>query len=142
MLPGASAQLLAHVTMRTQSCVNHLVTFSSSDPAVAVVDENGRVTAIRSGTAVITAMAENGCSAACIVTVADGSSILVLPDDVVCIEAEAFAELGPGYGVVLSGQVTDIAPSAFAGTGITIIAPEGSYAADWAQNSHVPLILR
>ena len=44
------------------------VTWSSSNPAVARVDENGSVTAIQAGTAVITAKA-GGLTATCMVTV-------------------------------------------------------------------------
>lgn len=56
-------QLQANVTMRTQNCVNHLVTFSSSDDAIATVDEDGFVNGVSHGTVTITATAESGVSA-------------------------------------------------------------------------------
>ncbi len=45
------------------------VTWSSSDPAVAVVSKNGKITATGQGTAVIIASAHNGINASCTVTV-------------------------------------------------------------------------
>lgn len=48
------------------------VTWESSDPGIAVVDANGKVTSVSEGTAVITATA-NGKSASCPVTVKETS---------------------------------------------------------------------
>ena len=45
------------------------ISWSSSDEAVAKVDESGKVTAVAAGSATITASAENANSAACVVTV-------------------------------------------------------------------------
>lgn len=45
------------------------ITWSSSDPTVASVDENGVVTALKAGTVTITATAEGGFTASCTVTV-------------------------------------------------------------------------
>ena len=74
---GGTKQLTANVTMRTMSCVNQLVTFASSDPAVATVDEYGVVTAVGAGTATITAATEDGgISAACEIAVTDEHEIV------------------------------------------------------------------
>lgn len=60
------------------------VTWSSSDKSVAMVDNTGKVIALKEGTAIITATV-NGCSATCTVTVnavtggeSEGSSIIVI----------------------------------------------------------------
>ena len=45
------------------------VTYSSSDESIATVDENGMITALRKGTAVITAVSSNGTSASLEITV-------------------------------------------------------------------------
>lgn len=45
------------------------VTWSSSSPEIASVDENGLVTAIKEGTATVTVSAENGVSTSCIIIV-------------------------------------------------------------------------
>ena len=45
------------------------IVWHSSDEAVATVDENGKVTALTSGTAIITATASNGSVASCVVNV-------------------------------------------------------------------------
>lgn len=55
-----------------QLMANKSVTWSSSDPKVATVDENGNVTAVGAGTAVITATAGND-TAECTVTVESSS---------------------------------------------------------------------
>ena len=73
---GQTVQLNARVTMRTDSCTNQLVTFNSSKPSVAAVDQNGVVTAVRPGTAIVTATADSGISASCTITVhGDGSTL-------------------------------------------------------------------
>ena len=66
---GKEAQITANVTMRTQSCVNQLVSFVSSDEAVATVDASGNIHAVSAGTATITVSATSGVSATCTVTV-------------------------------------------------------------------------
>lgn len=50
------------------------VTFTSSNTAVATVDENGVVTAVSAGTAVITVRTASGAEASCTVTVTDGQT--------------------------------------------------------------------
>ena len=66
---GGSATLTA--TVQPEDATNKAVTWTSSDSAVATVDQNGVVTALARGTAVITATAADGrgASASCTVTV-------------------------------------------------------------------------
>ena len=71
MIPDTDLQLTAHVTMRTQSCENHLVTFTSSDPEIATVDENGLVHAIKHGIITITVESASGITASKTITVID-----------------------------------------------------------------------
>lgn len=52
------------------------VRYISSDPAVAAVDDNGTVTAIKAGTAIITARTSGGAQAACTVTVTGKGSMI------------------------------------------------------------------
>ena len=132
---GRTTQLAANVTMRTQTCVNHLVTFTSSDPSIATVDENGLVSAHAFGTVTITAAAASGATAECAVTVRDANR-LILPAGTERIESEAFADLPNVDIIVISDDVTFIADDAFTGSGqITIEAPAGSYAVAWAQDN-------
>lgn len=67
MVPGEEEPLTAAVLPADAS--NKAVAWSSSDPAVASVDGQGRVTAHALGTATITATADGGRTATCAVTV-------------------------------------------------------------------------
>ena len=55
---GETAQLTA--TVAPADAANKKVTWTSSNPKVAIVDENGKVTAVGSGTCTITATTEDG----------------------------------------------------------------------------------
>ena len=75
---GKSASL--SVSVSPENAENKNVTWSSSDPEIAEVDENGIVTGIASGTAVITVTSEDGgYRAECTVKVTDPSETVVLP---------------------------------------------------------------
>ena len=56
-------------TVKPDNAWNRTVTWSSSDPSIATVDENGTVTAIADGEAIITAESADGVTAECKVTV-------------------------------------------------------------------------
>lgn len=56
-------------TVEPENATNKKVTWKSSNPKVATVDENGLVTAKRGGEAVITVAAEGGKFVTCVVTV-------------------------------------------------------------------------
>lgn len=65
---GASETLIATVT--PDDAANKAVTWTSSNESVATVDGNGKVTAVKKGTAVITAITEDGSfTASCQVNV-------------------------------------------------------------------------
>jgi uncharacterized protein YjdB len=65
---GDSLQLIPKITPK--DATNTKVDWSSSDKSIAAVDENGKVTALKAGTATITATTEDGQkTAACAVTV-------------------------------------------------------------------------
>ena len=66
---GKTATLTATVT--PENATNKAVTWESSDDTIATVDNNGKVTAVKEGTATITATAADGSgkSATCTVTV-------------------------------------------------------------------------
>ena len=56
-------------TVKPEDAFNRTVTWSSSDPSIATVDENGTVTAIAKGEAIIIAESTDGVKAGCKVTV-------------------------------------------------------------------------
>lgn len=64
---GGTETLVAKVT--PDDAFDASVKWKSSDTAVATVDENGKVTAVKAGTADITATTSNGKTATCTVTV-------------------------------------------------------------------------
>lgn len=67
MLIGESLTLTA--TVLPENTTDKTVTWSSSESSIAGVDDNGTVTAVSAGTAVITATTVNGRTAECTVTV-------------------------------------------------------------------------
>lgn len=134
----STKQLIANVKMRTQNCINHLITFTSSDENVATVDETGVVSAHHPGTTVITATAASGITAECIVNV-HTANVLTLPSNTTVIEEAAFSGLTSVDIIVLPDTVIEIADDAFVGSDIVISAPEGSYAKTWAIEHGIPI---
>lgn len=64
---GKSFTLAA--TVKPSNATNKTLTWTSSNPKVATVDKNGKVTAIKNGTATITCKSANGKKATCTITV-------------------------------------------------------------------------
>ena len=56
-------------TVKPDDALNRTIIWNSSDPSIATVDENGTVTAIAEGEAIITAESADGVKAECKVTV-------------------------------------------------------------------------
>lgn len=77
--PGETTALQAFVYPQntTQS---QQIAWSSSNPGVAVVDANGKVTAKSVGTAVVTAQAVNGIKGTCTIRVTTGTGTPEIPD--------------------------------------------------------------
>jgi len=76
IVPDQEMQLTAKIQMRTQSCENHLVTFSSSKTSVATVNQDGIVRGIAPGKTVITAKAASKISDSIEIEVVDGCCIM------------------------------------------------------------------
>jgi uncharacterized protein YjdB len=76
----------------TPSYSSSAITWSSSNTAVATVGQNGKVTAVSEGTAMIVAKTDNGLNAACRVTVASltvpATSISISPMTITGIEGQ------------------------------------------------------
>ena len=71
MATGESYYL--YVSYEPYNAMYEHVTWSSSDPSVVTVDEDGYVTAVAAGTAVLTAVSDSGLTASCQVTVKESS---------------------------------------------------------------------
>jgi len=91
------------VTVEGSDAAN--VTFTSSDPTIATVDENGKVTAVGTGEVTITVTTEDGQSATFVLNVQAKSEPEVI--SVTGIElSESSLELTEGEGVTLSATVS------------------------------------
>lgn len=116
--PGETAALTATVLPNT--AVNRNVTWSSSDSSVASVDQSGNVTALKSGTAVITVTTEeSGFTASATVTVGMGP-----------ITAMHFA--GEAVSIPVDGS-TDL-------NSLLVVEPEGANRDELAWSSSDPSV--
>ena len=140
---GGRKQIKALVFTSDGDYINQLVSFSSSDETIATVDQHGIIKALKRGTVTITATADNGVSADCTLNIQYAPSnryIFSLPTHLTTIENEAFANLSAVKGVRIPAGVKVIANDAFAGSNVIILAPQGSYAAEWALDHGMTVI--
>ena len=85
---GGTAQLTATVT--PTNATNQNVTWESSNPSVATVDESGKVTAVAPGEATITVTTEDGSkTATCTVIVHTATTITTQPQSVSVTEGQS-----------------------------------------------------
>ena len=150
---GESLTLQAIITPETAS----IQTLAwSGTPGVVFVDENGQVTAIGAGTAIICASASNGVSTEYTLTVQNPSGTFILPAALYELQEEAFEGNAMTYIVIPSGcrsipkrafaeceslriirlpdTITSIAKDAFQDCGeLMIIAPLNSEAQRFAE---------
>ena len=150
------ATLRAQAVTTTHTYVNEYMTFESSAPDVATVDEDGVVYGVSEGSATITATSYNGLAAACTVNVQGGNGSrlklpaflkeigeeafagcseesVIVPDGCETIGARAFADSANLRTITIPASVTSIAADAFDGcTDLTIRTPKGSYASRYA----------
>ena len=70
----------------TPANADQSVTWTSSDAKLAKVDETGKVTGVKAGTATITATTANGKTATCAVTVADAYTIALNKTELTLVE--------------------------------------------------------
>ena len=150
------ATLCAQAITTTHTYVNEYMTFESSAPDVATVDEDGVVYGVSEGSATITATSYNGLTAACTVNVQGGNGSrlklpaflkeigeeafagcseesVIVPDGCETIGARAFADSANLRTITIPASVTSIAADAFDGcTDLTIRTPKGSYASRYA----------
>ena len=80
------------VTVSPENATDKTVIWNSSDPEVATVDETGLVTAVKPGSALITATTANGLTATCEVTVLPifVESISLTPSEIQGVIGESF----------------------------------------------------
>ena len=101
---GETTTIIA--TVKPDNATNKTVTWSSSDPSVATVDQNGRVTALHEGTTTITAKAGD-MTATCSVTVKkSGVAVELVILDKTSLELSE-GEVAMLYATVLPSNATD-----------------------------------
>jgi len=150
------------VTVDNMPFINETMTYTlkSSAPDIIRTKEDGSLEAVAPGVATITATSFAGNNTATFSITVVRSKTLRLPAGTMCIKDEAFrgtdacaaiipdgcesigshafADCANLVRVEIPASVTEIAVDAFAGCGdFEIIAPEGSYAAEFAQMYHL-----
>jgi len=90
---GASTKLTASVA--PVNATVQTIAWSSSDTSIAQVDSSGYVTGIKAGTVIITATANNGVSASCLVTVNNPQILTVSPVIAVNTTLPLFTYISP-----------------------------------------------
>lgn len=110
--PGSSFKLQASVI---PSDGKGRITWFSSNSAVAVVSDQGEVTAMGAGRATIMASVPEGPSIGCSVTVKDDMPLLNLPSDLTVIGEEAFFGTG-AERISIMPATEEIGERAFAGS--------------------------
>ncbi len=143
VLCGQLTNANASVTTRNENYINKLIIFSSSNNTIATIDQQGIIHTLKPGTVTIYATAandENISASVKLSVIRDFQYILNLPSHLTEIGSEAFADLPAIEAVRIPASVTSIADDAFARSDILILAPEGSYAIQWAQDHGIEWI--
>lgn len=107
LMVGAAVTLTGQPVASSGAPLPATVTWSSSAPAVATVDATGRVTAVGSGSATITASAGAGSGTAIITVLAPVASLTISPDSLLLVAGDAApltATLRDATGATLSGR--------------------------------------
>ena len=84
---GVKESLTLTASYNPANAVNHKCTWSSSNKAIATVDANGKITAVKAGNATITVKTANGKSTTCKVTVKVAPTSVKLSKSAVTLEA-------------------------------------------------------
>ncbi len=95
---NAGTPVTLTATVAPENATNKTVTWASSDEKIATVDKNGKVTAVKPGTATITATAGGDKTAECEVTVPDGYYLF----------GKFNKELGAGEWADLTGKLDTV----------------------------------
>lgn len=149
VLTAAGAVEILTASILPENAANQNVTWTSSDPSVATVDETGKVTAIANGTAVITVTTESGgLIASCTVTVDIPTAGVTSPRIIegmngswkkgttVDLIFKSDAEYADFISVSVDGAVIDGAYYTVSGEGGTVAALKPSYLETLDTGSH------
>ena len=154
--------VLMQATVSPAPSGNYELVWSSLNPSVAIVDENGAVTGIAPGIADI-AVAFDGKTAVCKVIVLP-EEVLRIPENTIDVDAQAFENVGAQMIVLSEGvlnigekafannaqlclinlpdSIQTIAENAFEGTeAVTILCRAGSVAESFAQTKGVAYVI-
>lgn len=133
---GETRQLTAQVNYTLGSAGNQNVVWSSSDPQVATVDRNGKVTAVAEGTATILAVSEAKDALGSVVTGEYALTVTparLLPDRLVLSAQQKRVEAGQGVDTVLT------APSALLHNGEADVTDDYTLTYQWTDAQGSPV---
>lgn len=133
---GKTRQLTAQVNYTLGSAGNQNVVWSSSDPQVATVDRNGKVTAVAEGTATILAVSEAKDALGSVVTGEYALTVTparLLPDRLVLSAQQKRVEAGQGVDTVLT------APSALLHNGEADVTDDYTLTYQWTDAQGSPV---
>lgn len=133
---GKTRQLTAQVNYTLGSAGNQNVVWSSSDPQVATVDRNGKVTAVAEGTATILAVSEAKDALGSVVTGEYALTVTparLLPDRLVLSAQQKRVEAGQGVDIVLT------APSALLHNGEADVTDDYTLTYQWTDAQGSPV---
>ena len=146
MIPHESRHLTVTGYSGEYTFQNQLMTYTSDNESIAVVDERGFVQAKSAGEATITAQTASGAKASCRIIVHEpaimlipasatkiadgafegtGAELYVIPERTKTIGARAFADMEKARVIVLPEGI-EADPTAFDGTDATFIRPDGT----------------
>lgn len=113
---GTPYTLVANVIMRTQSCINNLISFTSSNDSIAIVNESGVVYPVGLGVAKITAKADSGIEDTCtVIVLPQGDYTIRFPDGLTIIDDAAFEDNDSIVTVTIPQSCSSIGAYAFSG---------------------------
>ena len=105
-LNGTKEFTLTSTITPSNANANTSITWTSSNPSVATVTQNGKVTALKVGTTTITVKTANGKTATCNVTVVNTVKEDIVPESIALSETSKTLDLNGTKEITLTASIT------------------------------------